>query len=86
MIKLACFDARETSPTFGEVNEFFIGTHNPSLVKIPKGVYHGWKGIGNEEALIVNIPTKAYDYKAPDEYRLDPYQNSIPYDWKLKEG
>ncbi len=24
--------------------------------------------------------------KEPDEYRLDPYKNDIPYDWQLKEG
>jgi len=23
--------------------------------------------------------------RADDEYRVDPYKNDIPYDWKLKE-
>lgn len=86
MIKVALFDARKDSPTYGEVNEFFIGFYNPLLLKIPSGVYHGWKAVGQEEAIIVNIPTEPYNYKKPDEYRLDPYDNSIPYDWKLKEG
>ncbi|MFP4458328.1 MAG: dTDP-4-dehydrorhamnose 3,5-epimerase family protein [Candidatus Zixiibacteriota bacterium] len=86
MIKLALFDARKESKTYGEINEFFIGEHNPTLIRVPKGVYHGWKGIGSKEAIIVNAPTEPYNYKNPDEYRLDPYDNSIPYDWKLKEG
>lgn len=86
MIRVALFDARKDSPTYGELNEFFIGQHNPTLLRIPHGVYHGWKGIGTDEALIVNIPTEPYNYKKPDEYRLDPYDNSIPYDWHLKEG
>ncbi len=86
MIRVALFDARQDSPTYGEINEFFIGEHNPVLIRIPKGVYHGWKGVGTKEAIIVNIPTQPYNYKEPDEFRLDPYENNIPYDWKLKEG
>ncbi len=86
MIKLALYDSREDSKTKGLVNEFFIGEHNPLLVQIPKGVYHGFKGISFPEAIIINIPTEHYNYDDPDEFRLDPYDNDIPYDWKLKEG
>ena len=86
MIKMALFDARKDSATYGEVNEFFIGEHNPKQILIPKGVYHGWKATIDKEAIIVNIPTEAYNYKSPDEFRLDPHDNSIPYDWQLKEG
>jgi len=38
-----------------------------------------------EEAIVINIPTQTYNYKNPDEYRIDSYKNDIPYDWKLKE-
>ena len=86
MIKVVFFDARKDSSTYGEVNEFFIGEHNPKLIVIPSGVYHGWKCIGDKEALILNIPTETYDYKHPDEYRLDPFDNAIPYDWGLQQG
>jgi len=86
MMKVALYDGREDSPTYREVNEFFLGEHNPKLLQIPKMVYHGFKCIGEEEAIVVNIPTEVYNYKNPDEYRVDPYDNDIPYDWKLKEG
>ncbi|TET46630.1 dTDP-4-dehydrorhamnose 3,5-epimerase [Candidatus Aerophobetes bacterium] len=86
MMKIALYDAREDSPTRGEVNEFFLGEQNPKLLQIPKLVYHGFKCISREEAVVINIPTEVYDYKNPDEYRVDPYENDIPYDWKLKEG
>jgi len=86
MMKIALYDAREDSPTRGEVNEFFLGEHNPKLLQIPKLVYHGFKCISQEEAVVINIPTETYNYERPDEYRLDPYQNEIPYDWRLKEG
>lgn len=86
MIKLALYDSRENSSTKGEVNEFFIGEHNPSLVQIPKGVYHGWKCISESEAIVVNCPTEVYNYEKPDEYRLPYDTDQIPYDWETKHG
>ena len=86
MIKLVAYDGRATSPTKGLVNEFFIGTHNPLLVQIPAGVWHGFKGISSPEAIVINIPTAPYHHTRPDEYRCDPHHNDIPYDWSRKDG
>lgn len=86
MMKIVMYDARETSPTCGEVNEFFAGEHNPVLIKIPPFVYHGFKCIGETEALLINVPTEAYDVTHPDEYRVGPNDPSIPYDWERKDG
>lgn len=86
MIKLALYDSREGSPTFKEVNQFYLGIHNPMLVQIPPDIYHGWMCVSEEEAIIVNIPTEVYNYESPDELRLDPHQNDIPYDWRRKDG
>lgn len=86
MIKLVLYDAREGSSTQGEVNVFYIGDHNSQLVKVPRMVYHGWKCIGEEEALIINTPTQAYNYAEPDEFRVDPHINDIPYTWERKDG
>ena len=82
MMKVVLYDMREDSKTKGEVNEYFIGVHNPMLVQIPSFVCHGFKSAGNEEAIVVNIPTEVYNYKDPDEFRIDPYDNDIPYDWR----
>ncbi len=86
MAKIVLYDGRETSPTSGEINEFFVGEKKPLLISIPPGVYHGMKGIGTEPAYMINIPDKHYNYEAPDEYRVDPFNNNIPYTWKIKEG
>ncbi len=86
MLKLALYDDREGSPTKGEVNEFFIGEHNPALVQVPKDVYHGWKCISETEAVVLNIPTHVYNYKEPDEHRLPYDTDKIPYDWSVKHG
>jgi dTDP-4-dehydrorhamnose 3,5-epimerase len=86
MLKLVLYDARKDSKTKGEVNEFFIGDFNPLLVKVPRMVYHGWKCISQEEALVINVPTEPYNRETPDEYRVDPHQNDIPYGWDRKDG
>jgi dTDP-4-dehydrorhamnose 3,5-epimerase len=44
------------------------------------------KGIGTEPAMLVNTPTEPYNYKEPDEFRVDPHKNDIPYDWSRKDG
>lgn len=81
MIKLALYDPREDSPTYNDVNEFYLGVHNPILVQIPPEVYHGWMCVSDEEAVIVNVPTEVFNYKKPDEHRLDPHGSLIPYKW-----
>jgi dTDP-4-dehydrorhamnose 3,5-epimerase len=86
MLKLVLYDGREASKTKGEINEFFIGDFNPALVKVPHLIYHGWKCISEHEALVINVPTEAYDPSKPDEYRLPPHGSDIPYSWERKDG
>ena len=85
MVKLVLVDTRPGSPTNGAVNEFFIGSHNPLLVQVPNLVYHGWKCISQEVALVVNVPTVPYRHGEPDEFRLEPH-GTLPYDWTRKDG
>lgn len=85
MVKLVLIDTRKGSPTEGAVNEFVIGTRNPTLVQVPNLVYHGWKCIGTEVSTVVNVPTEPYRYDDPDEYRLEPH-GTLPYDWSRKDG
>jgi dTDP-4-dehydrorhamnose 3,5-epimerase len=85
-IKLALYDPRKDSDTQGLVNEIFLGDANRLLVKVPNGVHHGWKCIGDHSAIIINIPDQVYRYDAPDEHRVDPHDNDIPYDWARTDG
>ena len=86
MMKIVLYDDRSGSPTRGLVNEFFVGDHNPMLVQIPAGVFHGFKCISEHEALVINTVTEPYNHAAPDEYRVDPHTSDIPYDWARKDG
>ena len=83
-IKLVLYDAREGSPTRGQLDEFFLGEHRPLLVRVPAGVWHGWKCVGADEAYIVNAPTEVYHYDTPDQRELPHDSPEIPYDWGVK--
>lgn len=84
MVKLVLYDPRENSPTKGEIQELFIGEDNCVLVKIPTGIWNGFKGIGVKPAIVANCATIPHD---PDEImRLDPLSKEIPYDWGIKHG
>lgn len=86
MLKLALYDSRKLSSTYKQVQEVFSGDRKPLLAKIPPLVYHGFKGIGEETAYVINVPTELYNYKEPDEFRLPPDTKQIPYDWGLMPG
>ncbi len=85
MVKLVLVDMRDGSPTHGAINEFFMGAQNPLLVRVPNLVYHGWKCISPDVALVLNVPTEVYRHDDPDEFRLEPH-GTLPYDWTRKDG
>lgn len=86
MAKVVLYDAREDSPTHGEINEFCVGEQLRRLIVIPPFVYHGYKNIGEGLCLLLNLPTETYNYAAPDELRADPHSGIVPYDWNRKDG
>ncbi|MBD3426368.1 MAG: dTDP-4-dehydrorhamnose 3,5-epimerase [Candidatus Omnitrophica bacterium] len=81
-MRLGLYDGREGSPTRGKVEEYIISLDNPMLIQIPPGVYHGFKCISADEAVVINTVTEPYDPSDPDEYRVDAFDNDIPFDWK----
>ncbi|MFB6108562.1 MAG: dTDP-4-dehydrorhamnose 3,5-epimerase family protein [Haloplanus sp.] len=80
-IKVGVYDDRVGSPTKGELDTFVLGDHAQRVVRIPGECWHGFKTIGDEPALLVNFPTKLYDYENPDEERLPYDTDEIPLDW-----
>ena len=86
MMKIVLYDSRKESATFGEINEIIAGIHNPVVVHIPPFVYHGFKCISEDEAIVINTPTEKYNYQKPDEFRLPAHDNDIPYSWERKDG
>jgi len=82
-IKVVLYDDREASATKGELMEVFLGPENHSLVQIPPGVWNGFKGMGQEMAILANCASHPHDPGA--SVRVDPFDNGIPYDWNLHE-
>jgi dTDP-4-dehydrorhamnose 3,5-epimerase len=86
-VKLVLYDNRDESSTLDTVNVFYMSVYNPILVKIPHGVYHGFMNIGDhQDAIIINCPNVPYNHTNPDEYRIDPHENQIPYNWEIQDG
>ena len=85
-LKLVLYDAREDSATRGHLMELHAGDVRPSLIVVPPGIWHGLQNLGNADALVLNCPTDAYDYKDPDHYRLAYNSPEIPYSWNVSAG
>lgn len=84
MIKIPLYDARESSPTWRQLEEYIMGEDQPLAVLIPPGVYHGYMTLGVRPSILLNVPTELYDRESPDEYRV-PYDSpEIPYSWAVK--
>jgi dTDP-4-dehydrorhamnose 3,5-epimerase len=85
-VKFVFYDEREESPTCKMLNEVVISDYHRSLIIIPRGVFHALQNIGNNDAILVSVPTEAYDYEDPDVYRLPVDTDLIPYKFEQKIG
>ena len=82
MLQVALVDLRAKSPTFGARNTIYVGALRPWQIRIPPGVAHGYKVIGNEDGLLVYMTDRFYNPQ--DEGRI-PYNDvSINYDWETQ--
>lgn len=81
-IKFVLYDDRENSPTRGEVQELFISPENYQLVTVPPLIWNGFKGVGNQTAIVANCATMPH---SPTEIERRPASDrGIPYDWALQ--
>lgn len=81
LLKVVLYDGREDSPTHRMINEIHVGDARPAMIVLPIGVWHGLQNLGTIDALVLNFPTHAYDYEAPDHWRLPMDTTEIPYVW-----
>jgi dTDP-4-dehydrorhamnose 3,5-epimerase len=82
-IKLVCFDDRDGSATRGNAMEVFLGPDNYSLVIIPPKVWNGMKGMAHDYSIVANCATHPHDPTKSE--RIDPFDDSIPYDWAVRQ-
>jgi dTDP-4-dehydrorhamnose 3,5-epimerase len=81
-IKFVLYDDRKDSLTRGEIQEFFISPENYMLVTVPPMIWNGFKGVGNQTAIVANCATLPH---SPEELeRRSPTDPNIPYSWGLE--
>jgi dTDP-4-dehydrorhamnose 3,5-epimerase len=82
MLQVALVDLREDSVTFGLKNTLYVGGLRPWHLRIPPGVAHGYKVIGEERSMLVYLTDRTYDPQ--DEGRIPHNAPEIAYDWELQ--
>src|SRR5262245_28849572 len=85
-LKWVLCDLREDSPTYKMINEITMSERNRKLLVIPRRVAHAAQNIGLNDAIFVNMPTRAYNHGNPDKFRIDIDSNAIPYRFESKPG
>lgn len=80
--QMVLVDLRLDSPAFGRVNTIFAGDWRPWRVRIPPGVGHGYKVLGEQPGWLVYATDQTYD--PTDEGRI-PYDDAgLNYAWETQ--
>ena len=82
MFQIALVDLRPGSRTYGIKNTLYAGERKPWQVRIPPGVGHGYKVIGNSVAMLVYVTDRLYNPQ--DEGRIPYNDAAIAYDWETQ--
>ena len=82
-LRIVLFDARPASPTNGMLKQYHLGESRPALLSVPPLVWHGVHNLGGTTALLLNAPSRAYNYEDPDHYRLPWDTTEIPFSWEI---
>ena len=78
-LRIVLHDPREGSPTRGQVDVFHLSPARPTLLAVPPCVWHGVENLSTDVSRFVNMFDQPYDYEDPDEWRLPPDSDEIPY-------
>jgi len=80
-IKFVLYDERDGSPTRGKLMELFLGPDNYQLVTVPPMVWNGFKGVGEQMAIVANC--SSIPHHSDEIMRMDPFDQRIPYSWEI---
>lgn len=74
------YDARADSPTHGLSQKVLLSGQSARQLRIPAGVWHMNIALGDQEAFLINHPTKVYTHDKPDRLLLPWNTEKIPVD------
>lgn len=79
-IRLVLYDARPASPTYKQMEIIELGRpESYCKIRIPSGIWYGFKGISAQTALIVNCADKPHD--PTDNKKIPAEDAEINYTW-----
>ena len=78
-LRAVLYDDREGSPTRGGLDVLHLGLERPTLLVVPPGVWHGIQNLDGTPSTFVNYFDEQYAYDNPDDWRLPPDTDEIPY-------
>jgi dTDP-4-dehydrorhamnose 3,5-epimerase len=58
--RVALWDNRADSPTFGVRQDFHLGTSCPAVLIVPPGVVHAYKNVGEIPGYVLNFANRLY--------------------------
>lgn len=77
-LEIVFYDAREDAATFGMEARLTASEFERAVIVIPAGVWHAVRNIGENEVIVLNLPTAPYDHEHPDKYTLPLDSDEIP--------
>jgi dTDP-4-dehydrorhamnose 3,5-epimerase len=66
------------------IDGLVVRAERPVLITIKPNIWHGFKNIGREDAVILNCPDRLYNYDDPDEYRMQ--LDRVNFDWSGRDA
>ena len=81
-IKLVLYDDRKNSSSKGNLMEIYSSPENYKLITVPPLVWNGFKTVGSKPAIVANCST--LPHQSNEILRKKPDDDSIPYNWNLK--
>lgn len=78
-VKLALFDDRTQSITYGLYQELYLSLDSYSLITIPPNIWNGFKGLNENHSIIANCLTLPHNEK--EMVRLDSNDSKFKYKW-----
>jgi dTDP-4-dehydrorhamnose 3,5-epimerase len=85
-MEVVFYDERPDSPTRGLVSKVVLSGYRRRLMNIPAGIWHANRNLGQDDVVVINFPTIAYDHANPDKYRLPLDTDRIPYRFDQRRG
>ncbi|MDX1979262.1 MAG: dTDP-4-dehydrorhamnose 3,5-epimerase family protein [Bryobacteraceae bacterium] len=82
MFQVALVDLRLGSATYGLRNTIYAGALRPWQIRIPPGVAHGYKVLGEQAGMLVYVTSQIYNPK--DEGRIAYNDPNLHYDWETQ--